>query len=107
MKAINIFPIWILQSPGTAEASGTNEPQAVRPTSICPYLVDIDNPHNYTNWGWILLVTIAGSYLVTNLGASLITAVRKGWKHLPLLPIAYAIIHLSYGLGFLAGLLKF
>lgn len=60
-----------------------------------------------TNGGWILLAAVAGSYLVTNLGASLITVARKGWKHLPLLPVTYAIIHLSYGFGFLAGLVKF
>jgi hypothetical protein len=46
-------------------------------------------------------------YLAANLTASLITSARKGWKHLPLLPIVFAILHLSYGLGFLAGLVRF
>lgn len=58
-------------------------------------------------WGWILLAVIAGSYLAANLTASLITASRKGWKHLWLLPVTFAILHLSYGLGFLSGLVKF
>ena len=48
-----------------------------------------------------------GSYVVANLTASVLTASKKGWKHLALLPVVYAILHLSYGLGFLAGLVKF
>ena len=58
-------------------------------------------------WGWILLFVIAGSYLATNLAASLITAAKKDWEHLWLLPVTFAILHLSYGLGFLCGLVKF
>jgi len=46
-------------------------------------------------------------YLITNIGASIITSMKKGWKHLPLLPIVFAILHLSYGSGFLIGLIKF
>jgi len=30
-----------------------------------------------------------------------------GWRHLPLLPAAFAAMHLGYGGGFLAGLLRF
>ena len=61
----------------------------------------------FFHWGWIFLVLVAGSYLISNLTASLITASKKGWKQLPLLPIVYASLHLSYGLGFLVGLVKF
>lgn len=46
-------------------------------------------------------------YLFANLLASLYTAITRGWKYLPLFPIVFAILHLSYGLGFLAGLVKF
>ncbi len=46
-------------------------------------------------------------YLFANLSASLYTASKHGWKHLPLLPLVFAILHISYGLGFLAGLFKF
>lgn len=60
-----------------------------------------------SNWGWIMLVLVGGSYLLANLTASLATTTKKGWKHLPLLPITFAILHLSYGVGFLAGLIKF
>jgi glycosyltransferase involved in cell wall biosynthesis len=60
-----------------------------------------------TTWGWIALVAFAGTYLFANLTASILTATRKGWRHFPLLPIAFSILHTSYGLGFLAGLFKF
>lgn len=58
-------------------------------------------------WGWVLLVVTAGSYLLANLSASLLTAARRGWRHLPLLPLVFAILHLSYGFGFIIGLVKF
>ena len=50
---------------------------------------------------WAL--SIAGPYLVVNGLASLWVA-RKDWPTLPLLPAAYLVLHLSYGIGFLQGL---
>lgn len=61
----------------------------------------------FTSWGVWILLSVAGSYSMANLAASVMTSSSKGWKHLTLLPMAFAIIHLSYGMGFLAGLLKF
>jgi succinoglycan biosynthesis protein ExoA len=58
-------------------------------------------------WGWILLALAGGSYLLANLCASVFTSARNGWRHLPLLPFTFAILHLSYGAGFLIGLVKF
>ena len=55
-------------------------------------------------WG-LLLVT--GAYLAANLTASAITAGRSDWRLFPRLVIAFAILHLSYGLGFLRGLVAF
>ena len=46
-------------------------------------------------------------YLVSNLAASLYTALKRGWQFLPYLPPIFAILHLSYGLGFIIGLFKF
>ena len=46
-------------------------------------------------------------YLLANLFASVITAAKKGWNYLPLFPVIFTILHLSYGLGFLVGLVKF
>jgi succinoglycan biosynthesis protein ExoA len=46
-------------------------------------------------------------YLLANLGSSVITASKRGWQYLPLFPVAFGILHLSYGFGFLVGLFKF
>jgi succinoglycan biosynthesis protein ExoA len=53
------------------------------------------------NQVWVL--AIAGPYLIANIGASLWTA-RRDWQTLPLVPIAFCILHLAYGCGFLWGL---
>lgn len=50
---------------------------------------------------WALAV--AAPYVMANLGASLWTA-RRDPLALPLLPLAFATLHLAYGLGFLWGL---
>jgi succinoglycan biosynthesis protein ExoA len=55
----------------------------------------------------IPIIVIIFLYVLTNITASLWTASKKGWQYLPLLPIAIAIIHFSYGLGSLVGLIKF
>jgi succinoglycan biosynthesis protein ExoA len=55
---------------------------------------------------WILGITAPALYLAANLLASTWTASRKGWKYLPLLPFVFAIIHLSWGIGFLVGLFR-
>ena len=48
-----------------------------------------------------------GAYLLANLTASLLTALRTR-LHAPwLLPLAFSILHLAYGLGFLVGLVRF
>mgnify|MGYP000272676118 CR=1 FL=1 len=51
------------------------------------------------------LAIMDGCYLAVLLLASLTTARRSGWKLLPVLPVVFAIYHISYGIGFLAGLL--
>jgi succinoglycan biosynthesis protein ExoA len=57
--------------------------------------------------GWIPLALIGGAYAGTNLAASIKCAVRNGLSLLPLLPLTYAVLHSSYGVGFLCGLFKF
>jgi succinoglycan biosynthesis protein ExoA len=54
-----------------------------------------------------MLLSIMALYVLANLAASVWTAARWGWAHLPLLPFVYAILHLGYGLGFLVGLVRF
>ncbi len=58
-------------------------------------------------WGGWLLVAVAGAYLAANVLAAVFTASRRGWQHLGRLPVPFAILHLSYGSGFLAGLAHF
>ncbi len=59
------------------------------------------------HWGWVLFVLILGAYLVVNLVLSTHYSLRKNKKLMIELPLAYFIIHLSYGSGFLTGLFKF
>lgn len=46
-------------------------------------------------------------YLFANLLGSFYTAARRGWNYLLYLPVIFSILHVSYGLGFLTGLVKF
>lgn len=55
-------------------------------------------------WGFMAL---SGIYLACNLGASIVTAGKKGWRLVPILPLVFAIYHVSYGLGFLQGIWDF
>ncbi len=54
-------------------------------------------------WG---LALVAGTYVVASLAASLRLASRHGWRYAPLLPPAFACLHVAYGLGFLETLLR-
>ena len=58
-------------------------------------------------WGWMALSVLLAAYLLANLSASIMTASGQGFKTFLLLPLAFAIIHLGYGLGFFVGLFKF
>jgi GT2 family glycosyltransferase len=55
----------------------------------------------------LLLATIVGCYVVVFILASVRIAAREGWRYLPLLPPAFACLHLSYGAGFLLGIVRF
>lgn len=55
---------------------------------------------------WVL-ATVVALYAAGILGASLVTAAKRGWKLLPVLPVVFATYHVSYGLGFLRGLWDF
>ena len=58
-------------------------------------------------WGWACMAAIAACYVLANFTATALAASKKGWRHIALLPVVYAILHLSYGFGFLAGLVRF
>ncbi len=55
----------------------------------------------------LLWCTVPLAYAGASLAASLAGARGAGWSIVPLLPLAYGIIHVAYGLGFLAGLVRF
>ena len=57
--------------------------------------------------GLYLLGMVVGAYLLANLSAAVLTSARRGWSYLPVLPLAFAILHVAYGAGFLVGLVKF
>jgi glycosyltransferase involved in cell wall biosynthesis len=61
----------------------------------------------FFSWGWLVLAFIGSSYLAANLAASLLTASQTSLRHFPLLPAVFLALHLSYGAGFLLGLIKF
>jgi succinoglycan biosynthesis protein ExoA len=54
---------------------------------------------------WSLLAVLA-TYAAASLTASLRAAARTDWRHLPVLPIAFAALHFCYGAGFLVGSLR-
>jgi glycosyltransferase involved in cell wall biosynthesis len=57
--------------------------------------------------GRVSAATVVGVYLLANLVASIGALRRENWHELLLLPIVFATLHLSYGSGFLVGLIRF
>ena len=55
---------------------------------------------------WIPGVIVPALYLAADLLVSTWIAYRRGWKYLPLLPLVFPTIHLSWGIGFLSGLFR-
>ncbi|HLH29636.1 MAG TPA: glycosyltransferase family 2 protein [Terriglobia bacterium] len=60
-------------------------------------------------WKPMLLMTaaIAGFYLLISVVFSTAIAAKKDWRYVFVLPLVFAILHTSYGSGFLVGLVKF
>ena len=52
------------------------------------------------------LAALVGGYVVASMGASFVVARRSGWRYLARLPLAFACMHLAYGVGFLVGLVR-
>lgn len=57
--------------------------------------------------GAVALALAAGTYLAATVAASVALARRHGWRHLLILPAVFPMLHLGYGSGFLAGLVRF
>jgi glycosyltransferase involved in cell wall biosynthesis len=59
-------------------------------------------------FGLAALSTVIGAYALVNLSASLLAAIRERDPSLLLvLPVAFAVVHLAYGSGFLKGIWNF
>ena len=52
----------------------------------------------------VFLIALVLFYSLASLAASVWLAARKGWQYAPLLPLAFATMHVAYGIGFLAGI---
>lgn len=60
---------------------------------------------NFFNWRIGILFPLI--YCISSIFASLMQSLRKGLKYLPILPVVFAVLHFSWGIGFCFGLLKF
>ncbi|MBC7542431.1 MAG: glycosyltransferase family 2 protein [Candidatus Sericytochromatia bacterium] len=73
---------------------------------VCAILITIWHGVLFDDHWWAM----KGLFTAYGLGATLfaIRSARKdGWQYLPLLPLLFLCLHLSYGLGFLQGLRQF
>jgi succinoglycan biosynthesis protein ExoA len=52
----------------------------------------------------LLWISLAATYFMANMMASVFAARKSGWATLPYLPAVFTVYHFSWGLGFLAGL---
>jgi len=57
--------------------------------------------------GWIILAFVAGSYLFLNFVFSVLITMKEGRNLLFYIPLAFTIMHVGYGVGFIFGLVKF
>lgn len=58
-------------------------------------------------WGWIMLLAVWVAYLLAAFASAFKEGRALGFKAIILLPLTFVVIHLSYGSGFLWGLVKF
>jgi len=56
---------------------------------------------------WLACTALLGVYAAANFSAALVLAFRRGGHYFFLLPLIFVLLHFSYGLGFLWGLVKF
>ena len=55
----------------------------------------------------VVVTGALGLYGMLAIGAGVATARRHGWRYAPALPACYLTLHLAWGLGFLAGAVRF
>ena len=57
--------------------------------------------------GGFVFLGLSGGYLLTTVFVSVSLASRNQWRLAPLLALTFPVLHFSYGIGFLAGLIRF
>ena len=77
--------------------------QLVAPSLVAGLLLSLALVVYGSAVGWVIPVT----YLIASLAFSAGISLKKGLHYLPILPVTFLTIHLSWGLGFYAGLLRF
>jgi len=83
------------------------QPRQFAPLALVVALLGATLVAVLTSPGWWLLLLVVAAYAAANLAASVWLARQAGWQHGLRLPLVFAMLHLSYGLGFLLGLVKF
>ena len=58
-------------------------------------------------FGWWPFLSLTAVYALLTVAMAVPVAARAGWDLLPLLPACFATLHVSYGAGFLTGLVRF
>jgi cellulose synthase/poly-beta-1,6-N-acetylglucosamine synthase-like glycosyltransferase len=53
-----------------------------------------------------LFFSILGVYVLFILLATLHACLKKSWRYFPMLPLIFAVLHISFGLGFIVGIFK-
>jgi len=69
-------------------------------------LVSLGLSSFFSIYVFVLFLIDISLYLLVNILFSLAVSFRKGIKYFPILPIVFAALHLSYGLGSLWGVIK-
>lgn len=88
-------------------------PAQMRPRQFVPalfvlVLLLLLLPSPFLPYGWAPAAAASAAYVAANLGCSVWLAWReRRWRYALFLPACFAVLHFGYGLGFLAGLLKF
>jgi succinoglycan biosynthesis protein ExoA len=54
----------------------------------------------------LLAATLAG-YVALCFAAAIVIGAKRGWRYVPLLPAVFAVLHISHGAGFIAGVPRF
>jgi succinoglycan biosynthesis protein ExoA len=87
-------------------------PRQMRPRQFAPplFVASLSLSLLAAPWsaiGALMLGMVAGSYVIANFAASFLAARNRGQRPSWLLPVAFATLHIGYGLGFLIGLIRF